>query len=398
MLRISILMLAFASPVLAQYYDGPLATRPRTLDRAISTGLVLPELPDEALIDREAWLREPIPAEELALLRAGFRRPARGTVWREPITLPSEEPQYDLDLAVRNTVLRMQGLWRVQSMMVDGQVIDAGPFTGLNYKVTDTVVDQSATFEPMAREYGPTGPSRLQMAIDTARDMQASSRQLDGSLRYTRDYREAWSGVTARDRQAGEVMDKDPLEIETTRQNVVFRGPGQAIIYSWDRYGESRDPYNLLNRPSERVVVSSLGSIEVYDDRVMLAVRAIGARGFLPDHLRAPLGGERTVYFRMGRDERVTNSYNFAPPVGPATGDMARILELDQPAVTPEAVPTTTAQPKGNYAVRPSTHLDFTPQKPKNVLAQDSGAKSGESGRTVNPQMHKVTLNSADGR
>jgi hypothetical protein len=396
MLRISILMLVFASPVLAQYYDGPLSSRPRTLDRPISTGLVLPELPDEALIDREAWLRQPIPEEELALLRAGFRRPARGTVWRDPITLPSEEPQYDLDLAVRNTVLRMQGLWRVQAMMVDGQVISAGPFTGLNYKVTDTVVDQSATFEPMARGYGPFGPSRLQLGLDTARDMQASSLQLDGTLRSTRDYREAWSGVTARDRQAGEVMDKDPMEIETTRQNVVFRGPGQAIVYSWDRYGESRDPYNLLNRPSERVVLSALGSIEVFEDRVMLAVRAVGARGFLPDHLRAPLGGERTVYFRLGRDEQISNSYNFAPPVGPVTGDLSRILELDQAAVTPEA-PAPTVAPKGNYAVRPPAHIDFTPPKPKNVLAQDSG-KVGEPRQNVAPQMHKVNLNSADGR
>jgi hypothetical protein len=398
MLRISILLLVFASPVLAQYYDGPLATRPRTLDRPISTGLVLPELPDEALIDREAWLREPIPTEELSLLRAGFRRPARGTVWRDPITLPSEEPQYDLNLAVRDTVLRMQGLWRVQTMMVDGQVIAAGPFTGLNYKVTDTVVDQSATFEPMARGYGPTGPSQLQTGLDSARDMQASSRQLDGTLRYTRDYRESWSGVTARDRQAGEVMDKYPLEVETTRQNVVFRGPGQAIVYSWDRYGESRDPYNLLNRPSERVVLSSLGAIEVYEDRIMLAVRAVGARGFLPDHLRAPLGEERMVFFRLGRDEQISNSYNFAPPVGPATGDMARLLDLDQAAVTPEAVAALIVEPAGNWPVRPPTHIDFTPPKPKNVLAHGSQDKADEPRRNVISQMHKVTLNSTDGR
>jgi len=397
MLRISILLLAFASPVLAQYYDGPLAGRPRTLDRPLATGLVTIELPDEALIDREAWLREPIPAEELSLLRAGFRRPARGTVWRDPITLPNEEPRYDSELAVRNTILRMQGLWRVQTMMVDGQVIAAGPFTGLNYKVTDTVVDQSATFEPMARGYGPVGPSRLQMALDIARDAQASSRQLDGTLRYTREYREPWAGPTARDRQAGEVMDKDPMEIETARQNVVFRGPGQAIVYSWDRYGESRDPYNLLNRPSERVVLSSLGAIEVYEDRIMLAVRAVGARGFLPDHLRAPLGGERTVFFRLGRDEQITNSHNYAPPVGPTTGDMARLLELDQAAVTPEAAPAVSNEPKGNWAVRPPTHIDFTPPKPKNVLAQDSAGKGDEPRRNV-PQMHRVSLNGTDGR
>jgi hypothetical protein len=394
MFRSSILMLVFASPLLAQYYDGPLAGRPRTFDRPISTGLVLPELPDEALIDREAWLREPIPGEELSNLRVGFRRPARGTVWRDPITLPSEQAQQDSETAARNTIERMQGLWRVQTIMVDGQVLPAGAFTGLNYKITETVTDQSATSEPMARTHGPTGASRLQVALDIAHDQRASSRQVDGALRYTSERREAWAGSTARDRQAGEVMDKDPVEIETTRFNVMFRGRGQAIVYSWDRYGESSDPHNILNRPSERVVLSTLGAMEVYEDHVMLAVRGVGARGLLPDHLRAPLGGERTVFLRLGRDEQISNSHNVAPPVGPLTGDMARILGLDQPVVTPEATPAITNAPQGNWVVRPPTQVVFADGPKKDAVAQGPV----ESRRIIIPQMHRVTLNNNDRR
>lgn len=389
MLRAIVPLLALTSPVLAQYFEGSLANRPRSLDRPISTGLVVPELPDEALIDREAWLREPIPEEELSRQRAGFRRPARGTVWREPITLPSEEPLYDNELAVRNTIQRMQGLWRVQTLLTDGDVFASPAFVGLNYKITDTLVEMSGTSESMWRTPGIFTPSRLQTALEAAAQKRFAQSQFDSVLRHTPEYRESWAGTTARDRQAGDVMNKDPYELEALRLNLAFRGRGQAIAYSWDRYGESNDPHNLLNRPSERVVLSSLGALEVYEDRIMVAVRGIGIRGMLPDHLRLPLGEVRRMFLRIGRDERVTNSYNWAPPVGATTGDLARLIglePLEQPTVIYPEPPT------GKWVVQPPTRLDFTVPPPKNVLSQETTDKPADQRKNIIPQMHRVAL------
>ena len=122
-------------------------TRPRYFDRPVDTGLVRPEAPDEALIDVEAWLREPIPEEELIRLRAGLKRPARGTVLREPITLPDEELLRRHEELLRPTIDGMQGRWRVERMYLDGAELRLDQFAGVKYLVQNRVIFQSEMSE-----------------------------------------------------------------------------------------------------------------------------------------------------------------------------------------------------------------------------------------------------------
>ena len=409
MVRTLGLALITAGPLFAQYGEGSLLNRQRQFDKPVSTGLVRPELPDEALIDREAWLREPIPAEQVARLRVGLLRPDRGTVWREPITLPSEEAQRQQEFAFRNSIQRMQGLWRVQSMMVDGQVHHMTAFSTANYIVSDTVIEQSQTPDSMARTPGPGGVSRLQLAVDTAQVGGVPPQGFDHRLRSTREYQEAWAGQTARMRQAGTVLRNDPQELEALRIGMVYRGRGQAVTFSWDRYGESADPHNALNRPSERVVLPNLGGIEAGENRVVMAIRGIGVRGMLPENLHGPLGSVRTVFIRVGQDERVVHSREFAPVVGPPTGDLTKILGLGKPPVgDPLRVPGAAGTPHppapkpaiasanppipaSSWAVRPLTRVDLA----KSTTESGSGQVARDGKRNIIPQMQKVAIASA---
>lgn len=409
MFRTFSLALVATAPVFAQYGEGSLHDRARLLDKPVSTGLVRPVAPDEALIDREAWLREPIPQEQVSRLRAGLLRPDRDTVWRENITLPSEESQRQQEIAFRNSIQRMQGLWRVQSFMVDGHVHNMNAFSTVDYKVTDTVIEQSELPDPMTRTPGPGGLSRLQLAVDSAQMRGVNLQGFDSRLRSTREYQELWAGPTANMRQAGTVLRNDPQELEALRFGVVYRGRGQAVTFSWDRYGESADPHNALNRPSERVVLPNLGGIEAGENRTVIAIRGIGVRGMLPSNLQGPLGSMRTVFIRVGQDERVVHSREFAPVVGPPTGDLTRILGLGKPAVghplrqpgtagipyPPAPLPaiaSANTAPTGTWVVRPSNRVDIAKSSEPNRNGQ---AALKDSKRNIIPQMQKVAIPTA---
>lgn len=335
MIRSLFVLLAGATTALAQpqptredanterphQFGGPpqiytLADRPRIYNGPVDVGLVNPPLPEEALTDVEAWLREPIPGDELAIRRVGFRRPARGTVFREPITLPDEDSLRLDEIRLRPTIDRMQGLWRVRKLTIDG--IDQRPedYAGLKYLIQGTVLAQSMTGE----EWGRAAPVTPKPIVRVGRN--GLSENVESRYVVTDDGERA--GPTAFARPAGGQFRNDPKEEEGIRLQLSYEAEGRALVYWWDRYGEVRDPHMGQDRPSIRVSLPVRGALAVSDGMVVLGVRGLGLRHVLPSKFHrslelrqsrieeglTPLESERTVLIVMVRDEALAT-----PPI-----------------------------------------------------------------------------------
>jgi hypothetical protein len=311
-------------PVLGLVKDNSLLNRERLLDKPISTGLVLPELPDEALIDLEAWLRESIPAEEQALRRVGFQRPARGTIWREDFQLPDEEVLRQDLRRLRTTIANMQGIWRVQKMTLDGRPLEPEEFAGLKYLVQDTVLFQSETSERWIRP----GPAAAAAKTPDAGARLPGGEPGNRGVIVTPPAEEVDRlGPTAVSRPSGGTPRNDPRQEEGVRLNMLYRGEGMAAVYWWDRDADVVDPHESRNRPSLRVSWPVRGGIELSEGTLVLGVRGVGLRALLPSKFhyrfnrlntppyeeRTRIEGERTVLFVMVRDERLDNRTSDIP-------------------------------------------------------------------------------------
>jgi hypothetical protein len=181
MLRILIVLLAFSSSAfaqgginqyvperprqfnggatLSQAPDGSLVSRHRQFERPISTGLVRPEPPEEALVDAEAWIRTPIPGEEVAQRRVGLLRlPPRGTVLRDQGPMPEEHVMQRDEFRYDATAREIQGSWSVRSMSINGKPAPAAPlgfFVGDSYMFrSDEAVEEVKRMIMWPREYG----------------------------------------------------------------------------------------------------------------------------------------------------------------------------------------------------------------------------------------------------
>lgn len=335
MIRSLFVLLAGATAALAQpqptredanterpfQFGGPpridtLADRPRIYTGPIDAGIINPPPPEEALIDVEAWLRQPVPGDEQAIRRVGFRRPARGTVFREPITLPDEDTLRQDEILLRPTIQRVQGLWRVKKLTIDG--IDQRPedYAGLKYLFQGTVLAQSMTSEEWSRG-APVTPKPI---VRTNRN----GLREDVESRYVVTDDGERAGPTAFARPAGGQFRNDPKEEEGIRLQLAYEAEGRALVYWWDRYGEVRDPHMGQDRPSIRVSLPVRGALAVGDGLVVLGVRGLGLRNLLPTKFQhplelrqsrieeglTPLESERTVLIVMVRDEALAT-----PPI-----------------------------------------------------------------------------------
>lgn len=288
MFRTLVLCLALAAPALAQRGEEyppdlpPVTTRepvlplpriasmmaePRFFGPRVDTGLINPRPPEESELDMEAVLRSILPDE---------------------VTL-----ERDRDRLVP-LVARMQGIWRVERMAVDGVDLAPAEFSGTKYLIQGLVIAQSETSEawqrawpappvrvqpvPLPEEFGPPG-ARTRVVVPPPVDV----------------VRLGPAGVS---RPAGAVDRNDPRQEEEVRMNLVYQGPDRARVYWWNRYGESADPHLSRDRPSLRVALPVRGNLRVGDGVVALDVRGFGMRSLLPSrfhqgfNLLAPAGRE----------------------------------------------------------------------------------------------------------
>jgi hypothetical protein len=311
MIRTLVLSLALAAPALAQYGEEyppdlpPLTTRepvlplpritslmaePRYFGPRVDTGLIYPRPPDESEIDMEAVLRAYLP-DEVTLERDRER------------LLPM--------------VSRMQGIWRVERMAVDGVDLAPSEFFGSKYLIQGLVIAQSETSETWQRVW-PTPPVRVQSVslpeeygVPDARTRVVVSPPVD-VVRL---------GPAGFSRPAGAVDRYDPRQEEEVRMNLVYQGPDRARVFWWNRYGDSADPHLSRDRPSLRVALPIRGNLRVGYGAVALDVRGYGLRSLLPSRFQqgyyplAPAGREadtllepeRRLSLVLVRDEAIVD-------------------------------------------------------------------------------------------
>ena len=308
MFRTWILVLVLAAPALAQRGEEyppdlpPVSTRepvlplpritslasePRFLVPRVDTGLINPRPPEEADLDMEAVLRAFLPDEE---------------------TLQRSEDQ------LRPTIQRMQGIWRVEKMSLDGVEVPPAAFAGTKYLIQGRTIAQSETSEAWTRPW-PATPVRVQPPAVRLRDPEWG---------FGRDYLpppiDIWPlGPAGVSRPTGTRERNDPRQEEGIRMNMVYQGEGRARVFWWNRYGESADPHLSRDRPSLRVALPVRGTLQVADNLVTLDVRGFGLRTLLPSkfHLpynslaptgreaETPLEPDRRVSLVLVRDEAI---------------------------------------------------------------------------------------------
>jgi hypothetical protein len=247
-------------PTLVQPRPYSLATEPKYLSPRVDTGLVFPRPPLESDIDMEAVLREFLPSEE---------------------TLQRDEDR------LWPTVQRMQGIWRVEKMMVDGIEILPADFAGTKYLVQGRVIFQSETSEAWDRATWPAPPVVVQGPTVAVKEEYA-----EPGLQIKRGRPTSTVvmplGPAAVSRPAGEIRREDPRQEEGVRMNMLYLGDGVARVFWWNRYGESADPHMSRDRPSLRVALPIRGNLVVGNTTMALDVRGVGLRGLLPTKFRRP--------------------------------------------------------------------------------------------------------------
>jgi len=307
MYRTLILSLALAAPALAQRGEEyppdlpPVTTRqpqlplpritslmtePRIFGPRVDTGLINPRAPEEAEVDMEAVLRSYLPDEE-ALQRNEER--------------------------LRPTVARMQGVWRVERMALDGGDVPPADFAGTRYLIQGRVIAQSETSEAWERTW-PAPPVRVISPDLPLRDPEEPGSRRNLVVRPVELVRLGPAGVS---RPAGARDRNDPRQEEEVRMNLVYQAEGRARVFWWNRYGESADPHLSRDRPSLRVALPVRGNIQVGDNTVTLDVRGFGLRTLLPSKFHkgisrlapadreedTPLEPDRRLNLALVRDE-----------------------------------------------------------------------------------------------
>jgi hypothetical protein len=251
--------LALRQPVLPAARVTSLATEPRYLSPRVDAGIVYPRPPEEAMIDMEAVLRSYLPDEE---------------------SLQRNEER------LQPTLQRMQGLWRVEKMTLDGVEIPPAAFAGTKYLVQGRVLAQSETSESWERVW-PTPPVRVQPPTPPAGppvEPGSAPKIVNGPGPV--DVMPL--GPAAVTRPAGTTPRLDPRQEEEIRMNMVYQGEGRARVFWWNRYGESADPHLSRDRPSLRVALPVRGNLQVADTTMTLEVRGFGLRTLLPSKFHTP--------------------------------------------------------------------------------------------------------------
>jgi hypothetical protein len=248
-----------------------LTSQPRYLSPRVDVGLIVPRPPDESEIDMEAVLRAYLPDEET------LRR--------------SEE-------RLGPTIQRMQGLWRVEKMTLDGTEVPPSEFAGLKYLVQGRTIAQSETSETWARATWPTPPVIVQTAMAAVKEEFAEPglrRRFAGTTTTV----VMPLGPAAVQYPAGTERREDPRQEETVRMNMLYLGDGTARVFWWNRYGESADPHLSRDRPSLRVALPVRGNLQVGNTSMTLDVRGFGLRTLLPSKFHKPFN----VLAPAGREE-----------------------------------------------------------------------------------------------
>jgi hypothetical protein len=245
-------------PSLTQPNPYSLASEPRFFGSRIDTGLIVPRPPDESEIDMEAVLRAYLPDEET------LRR--------------SEE-------RLGPTVERMQGLWRVERMTLDGVEVPPSEFAGLKYLVQGRVIAQSETSEAWTRATWPTPPFVVPPppVVDDVGEPGLARRRGPAAPTVVMPL-----GPAAVSRPAGTERREDPRQEEAIRMNMLYLGEGTARVFWWNRYGESADPHLSRDRPSLRVALPVRGNLQVGNTSMTLDVRGFGLRTLLPSKFHKP--------------------------------------------------------------------------------------------------------------
>lgn len=292
-------------PVLPLPRAYSLSTDPRAFGNRVDTGLVTRRAPDESEIDMEAVLRAYLPDEE--------------TLRRDEVKL-------------RPTIARMQGIWRVQKMVLDGAEIPPSEFVGTKYLIQDRVIFQSETSETWTRVW-PVPPERIAVVPPAEGPLEPGLRPRQAVPPPPVDVMPL--GPAGVSRPAGTERREDPRQEEGVRMNMLYQGEGRARVFWWNRYGETADPHLSRNRPSLRVSLPTRGNIQVGDNELSLEVRGFGLRSVLPSkyhlpfNLLAPVGREgetplepdRKVTLVLVRDEAQ------APPVKETRENIIRTLQ-----------------------------------------------------------------------
>jgi len=288
MFRTLIVCLALAGPALAQRGEEyppdvpPVTTRqpvlplprvtsmmaePRYLSPRVDVGLINPRPPEESEVDMEAVLRAFLPDE---------------------VTLERDRER------LAPLVGRMQGIWRVERMAVDGVDLAPAEFAGTKYLIQGLAIAQSENSEVWQRVW-PTPPVRIQPPPALLEFGEPGNRPRVVVPPPTDVARLGPAGVS---RPAGAVERNDPKQEEEVRMNLVYQAPDRARVYWWNRYGESADPHLSRDRPSLRVALPVRGNVRVGDGVVALDVRGFGLRSLLPSRFHqgfnplAPAGRE----------------------------------------------------------------------------------------------------------
>lgn len=274
----------FASglPSLTQPREDSLRNRVRELNQPISVGLIMPRPPEEATVDMEAVLRE---------------------------LLPDEERLERDEVRLRSTIRKMQGIWRVERMTLDGVELDPERFAGLKYFFQDRFMALSETSEAWAR---PAPITEVRPVVVERPDYATGD---DRRKPIARPAPVVRLGPAAIRRPVPAEIRLDPRQEESVLLHMLYEGEGRVRAFWWDRDGESIDPHLSRNAPSLRVSWPVRANM-VINDRVMtVAVRGVGLWSVLPSKFhktfndaakdldRTELEPERRVSLVLVRDE-----------------------------------------------------------------------------------------------
>ena len=238
-----------SGPTLNQPREESLRNRVREFNQPVSVGLVVPRPPEEANVDMEAVLRQFYTDEE---------RLARDEV------------------RLRGTIRKMQGIWRVERMTLDGTELQPEQFAGLKYMFQDTFMALSETSEAWTR---PAPLTEVRPVVVERPDNVTGDDRRKPIVRPAPVVR---LGPAAERRPVPAEIRLDPRQEESVQLHMLYEGEGRVRAFWWDRDGESIDPHLSRNAPSLRVSWPIRANMVVNDRVMTVAVRGVGLWSVLP--------------------------------------------------------------------------------------------------------------------